>query len=192
MIGDRLWTTVKKMAAELVVHHKDTFDANLIEKTMHHIINTDSTIDEIRTWLNVQMQYANYFERSLQTRSQLATTLALIEEFNERGVAERELAEVLGWTVRLIRYYAQWTVEARSIVPKQSLFVPALPDLVTVSFPRLPSRNEAILRPRSAATTAAAEDLFSQLQARWQSDENEGEEQAARKQKRDEKKNKKK
>lgn len=157
---ERLWTAVHKTAAELVVYHKETSDVNLIEKTMHHIINNKRDYDDLQQWLNAQMRYAEYFERSLKTRPQLATTLALVEEFQSQVTSIDELAEALGWIVRLVRYYVQRRVEAQRLVPQQSLFVSDPPPLEPVRRPALPPTMEPLLLPSSEETSAFANDFM--------------------------------
>jgi hypothetical protein len=185
---ERLWATVHKIAAELVVYHKTTSDVNLIEKTMHHIINTKSDIGEVREWLNAQMKYAEYFERSKQSRPQLATTLAVVDEYTDQVVSMDELAEALGFTVRLVRYYVQRRGEAQKLVPSPTLVVPDPPALAPVRRPVSSTKDSAILRPESKETSKAAEDIFGKLQSMWQQNEAEDEEEPSRKQKRNKKK----
>lgn len=165
---ESLWEIVHMIAAELVVYHQDTSDVNLIEKTMHHIVNNDPDINDIRAWLDAQMRYAEYFERSRQTRPQIATTLALVDEIANDVASMDELAEILGWIARLVKYYDRNHTKARKVVPQQNLFVPEPPPLVAAKRPVVPKAMEPLLLPENEKTKAEAEDMFSQLQARWQ------------------------
>jgi hypothetical protein len=185
---ERLWTTVHKTAAELVVHHRETSDVNLIEKTMHHIINNNSDFDEVREWLNAQLRYAEYFERSLKTRPQLATTLALIDEFESRVTSVTELAEALGWIIRLTRYYVQRRTEAQRLAPQQSLFVPEPPPLEPVRRSAKSTKARPAAQPTSEETSAFANDFMNWFASRQAEQDEENDEQERRDKKRRKKK----
>ncbi len=172
---ERLWGLAHTIAADLVVHHH-TLDGygnkkhpigNELEKTTHHVINNASGFDDVLNWLYTRMAYANYFERSKQTIRQLAIVYAVIDKLKDT-VREDEFARVLGWIARLMKYYAEYEDEARPLVNRYSSFVPEPPPLEPAKKPTVPVKVESMLRPESEETRKVAEDIFSQLQKRWQ------------------------
>ncbi len=143
------WQGADVAAAELVVLYRA--DINLIQKTMHYVRSVRPTYPDLRDWLEAQIRAAAYFPRSNQTLNHQVIAKALVEWIGDEFTKDPEqIAEMLGWITRLMRYYLYELDEARALADKQNpmLYVPKSP----VIAPRTPPQPPSPPRIRPAAT----------------------------------------
>ncbi len=126
---DRLIALAKPLAAELTRLHQ--VDPNEIQKIMQHIITTkpednsrEARLKHLRAvvqWLDALVDYADFFPRSEQTLSHTLAGRAVVEYLieQERVANPMTIARILGWTVRLMRYYDQMRAEADSLIDRR-------------------------------------------------------------------------
>ncbi len=141
------WEHAHTLAAELVVEHRT--DTNQLQKVVSYLCSEEPDYAELQAWLDAKVNYANFFPRSQQTLRHDLAVRAVVQFIGERHTTQPlRIAEMLGWVVRLMRYYDRHKSEARGLVDPRRLLV-YVPEAREVRLIERPPRRE-VVRPEDA------------------------------------------
>lgn len=153
MLSAADWDMVHQLAAELVVEHRT--DVNQIQRMMQYLINYRPNAGEVECYRELLLINRNVFQRSNRSEFHLATLNELLGYIAYRSIHARDdsyyMALILGWIVRMMRYYGQNKSEAREMISKRGT------SLLIVDVSTLPKTREFSEPPRKDESSTLPE-----------------------------------
>ena len=154
----RQWKMVHRLAAELA---QRDMDVNMVQTAAAYM--KDQPQADLEDWLYRLVQLGELFGSSNQTHKYRHELWAACQRLEPAPQSGREWGLVLAWAARLQKVYEMDRARARKISDVSHIQLPPAPAVY-----RPPVQETTFQEPKPPKkASAAAEDLFAQMQAKW-------------------------